>query len=178
MSYNSPYSRKHLIGRIIWKVMWKVFTFIFPRSSGMSVKRLLVNAWGGQISNTAIIYSTAKIFAPWNLEMGAHSCIGPDTDIYNAAKIVIKENAIVSQYAYLCTATHNIRDIDFSLYSIPIVLEKDCWVSAKCFIGPGVTIGEGAVVGATASVYRDVPAWSVVGGNPATIINRRILRDE
>jgi putative colanic acid biosynthesis acetyltransferase WcaF len=110
--------------------------------------------------------------------MEAYSCIGPDTDIYNAAKIVIREGATVSQYSYLCTATHDIRDKNFALYSLPIVLEKKSWVAAKCFVGPGVTVGEGAVVGASASVYKDVPPWSVVGGNPARVINNRIIRHE
>lgn len=105
------------------------------------------------------------------MEVG--SCIGPDTDIYNAAMVILKEGAIVSQYSYLCTATHDIRDKNFRLYSLPIILEKNSWVASKCFIGPGVTIGKGAVVGASASVYKDVPAWTVVGGNPAKIINKR-----
>lgn len=133
-------------------------------------------AWGGVISDSATIYSSARIFAPWNLFMEDYSCIGPNTDIYCATKVVLKEKAIVSQYSYLCTATHDIRDRFFTLYSLPITLEKESWVAAKCFIGPGVTIGTGAVVGATASVYRDVPDFSVVGGNPARILNKRVIK--
>ena len=173
MAYYTPYSKKNTIGRYIWAVMWRLIVFPFPRNTGMWIKRPLIRLWGGKISDSATIYSSTRIFAPWNLEMDAFSCIGPDTDIYNAAKVTLKEYAIVSQYSYLCTATHDIRSKDFTLYSLPIVLEKKSWVSAKCFIGPGVTIGEGAVVGASASVYRDVPAWTVVGGNPAKIINKR-----
>lgn len=115
---------------------------------------------------------------PWNLIMEAHSCIGPNTDIYNAAPITLKENAIVSQYSYLCTATHNIRSKTFILYAQPITLEKNSWVAARCFIAPGVTIGEGAVVGATASVFKNVEAWNVVGGNPAKVINQRKIIEE
>ena len=39
----------------------------------------------------------------------------------------------------------------------------------------GVTIGQGAVVGATASVYKNVESWTVVGGNPAKVIKKRVI---
>lgn len=178
MSYSSPYTKKNTVGRYVWTIMWRIAVIPFPRKSGMWLKRTLIRLWGGQISESAIVYSSAKIFAPWNLVMHAHSCIGPDTDIYNAAMVILKDSAIVSQYSYLCTATHDIRSKDFNLYSLPITLEKLSWVSSKCFIGPGVTIGEGAVVGASASVYKDVPEWTVVGGNPAKEINKRVIRNE
>lgn len=57
----------------------------------------------------------------------------------------------------------------------PIVIADQVWVCADAFIGPGVTIGEGAVVGARACVFKDVEPWSVVGGNPARFIKKRIL---
>ena len=57
------------------------------------------------------------------------------------------------------------------------MIEDQVWVSAKAFVGMGVTIGQGAVVGATASVYKDVEPWTVVGGNPARFIKKRELRD-
>jgi len=52
-------------------------------------------------------------------------------------------------------------------------MEDKSWVAADAFVGMGVTIGEGAVVGARACVFKDVEAWSVVGGNPAKFIKRR-----
>jgi putative colanic acid biosynthesis acetyltransferase WcaF len=82
----------------------------------------------------------------------------------------------VSQYAFLCTATHDYEDPDFSLIMKPIDVGDYAWIGARAFVGPGVSIGEGAVVGATASVYRDVPEWTVVGGNPAKVIKQRIMK--
>lgn len=173
MSFISPYSKKDVIKRQLWSACWFLFARPIPRNLCCGWKRYLLRLWGAKIADNAIIYSNCRIFAPWNLIMESNSCIASDTDIYNAAEVILKEGAIVSQYTYLCTATHDIRDVDFQLYSKPIVLERSSWVAAKCFIGPGVTIGEGAVVGASASVYKDVPAWTVVGGNPAKIINKR-----
>lgn len=173
MDFVSPYSKREVITRYIWNICWLCLARPFPRNSFCCWKRFLLRIWGAKIHKTAIVYSSARIFAPWNLVMEAHSCIASDTDIYNAAKVILKEGALVSQYSYICTATHDIRDKKFRLYSKPIVLERYSWVAAKCFIGPGVVIGEGAVVGATASVFKDVPSWMVVGGNPAIIINKR-----
>ena len=53
------------------------------------------------------MYASAKIWAPWNLKMEKGSCIGPEAVIYNQAKVTLEENVCVSQYAYICTAGHN-----------------------------------------------------------------------
>ena len=52
----------------------------------------------------------------------------------------------------------------------------DAWICADAFVGPEVTIGEGAVVGARAVAVKDVPAWTVVVGNPAKEVRKRVLR--
>lgn len=54
----------------------------------------------------------------------------------------------------------------------PIRIGRRAWVAADVFVGPGVTIGERAVVGARASVFRNVDSWTVVGGSPARIIKK------
>ena len=82
-------------------------------------------------------------------------------------------NATVSQRTYLCTASHDIRSPRHEQTEKPIIIEDRAWVAAEAFIGPGVTIGEGAVVGARAAVFKDVEAWTVVGGNPARFLKRR-----
>jgi putative colanic acid biosynthesis acetyltransferase WcaF len=53
------------------------------------------------------------------------------------------------------------------------MIEDHAWIAADAFIAPGVRIGTGAIVGARASVFRDVEPWTVVGGNPAKVLNKR-----
>jgi putative colanic acid biosynthesis acetyltransferase WcaF len=60
-----------------------------------------------------------------------------------------------------------------------ITIEPFAWVAANAFIGPGVTVHEGGVVGACSVVMRDTPAWTVVVGNPAKAVKKRnIARDK
>ena len=105
--------------------------------------------------------------------MDEGAVLGPDTDCYNVSRVYIGKNAIVSQKVYLCTASHDINKKTFDLISKDIIIKKNAWVAADSFIGMGVTIGENAVVGARACVFKDVPDNAIVGGNPAKIIKMR-----
>jgi putative colanic acid biosynthesis acetyltransferase WcaF len=109
--------------------------------------------------------------------MEAHSCLADGVNCYNVAPITIGEQVTVSQEAYLCTASHDIADPLHHLVTAPITIERNAWIGARAYVGMGVTIGEGAVVGATASVYKDVEPWTVVGGNPARFIKNREIKN-
>ena len=56
--------------------------------------------------------------------------------------------------------------------SAPITICDDAWIGMNCIILKGVTIGEGAIVGAGSVVTKDVPAWTVVAGNPARVVKK------
>jgi len=113
-----------------------------------------------------------EYYMPWNLEMGEYSCLASEVDCYNADKIIIGSHTTVSQKTYLCTASHDISKSNNPLITAPIIIQDQVWVAASAFVGMGITIKQGAVVGATASVYKDVEAWTVVGGNPAKFIKK------
>ncbi|MEO8660331.1 MAG: putative colanic acid biosynthesis acetyltransferase [Bryobacteraceae bacterium] len=108
--------------------------------------------------------------------MNDYSCLADDVDCYTVDRIVLGAHAIVSQYSYLCTATHDYRDPNFALIIRPIVLGDHSWVAARAFIGPGVSIGIGAVVGACSCVTKDVDPWVIVAGNPAVFLKPRTMR--
>lgn len=110
------------------------------------------------------------------LRMGHRACLGPEVICYNQNLVVLEDDAIVSQYSYLCTAGHDIdhaNTADSGLITAPIVLRRGAWIGSRAFIGMGVEIGENAVVGAMALVYKNVEPWTVVGGNPCKIIRMR-----
>ena len=174
--YENRLGKKHQVIRFMWGIIWPLGTWFLLRSTGMVWKRFLLCMFGAKIHPTAMIYTSAKIYYPANLVMEENSCLASDVDCYNVDQITICANTTVSQGAYLCTASHDITDSLNSLITAPIVIEDQSWIGAKAFIGMGVRIGQGAVVGATASVYKNVEPWTVVGGNPAKFLKRREIK--
>ncbi len=108
--------------------------------------------------------------------MADHSAMGEDVDCYCVAPIEIGLHAVVSQYSFLCTASHDHEAAGMPGFDAPIRVEALAWIAADVYISAGVTIGEGTVVGARSSVFRDLPPWVVAVGNPARVVKSRILR--
>jgi putative colanic acid biosynthesis acetyltransferase WcaF len=171
--YKNQLSRKNQLARLLWSVVWLIFARPLPRSVCSAWKRFLLRCFGTKIHKTAIVYSSAKIYMPWNLEMDEYACMASEVDCYNVVRVKIGKHATVSQHAFLCTASHDISKSNMPLITAPIAIEDQVWIAADAFIGMGVTIGEGAVVGARAAVFKDVEPWTVVGGNPAKFIKKR-----
>lgn len=174
--YHNTLGRKHQLIRLLWSCVWTLFARPLPRSVGKGWKRFLLRCFGAQIHPTAHIYSSAKVYYPANLIMEAYSCMASGVNCYNVATVKIGSNTIVSQGAYLCTASHDINSPQFPLITAPIILEDQVWVGAEAFISMGVTVSQGAVVGARAAVFKDVEPWTVVGGNPARFIKKRKVK--
>jgi putative colanic acid biosynthesis acetyltransferase WcaF len=158
--------------RFAWNVVWRLLYRPSPRTFH-GWRRVLLRAFGAKIGAAAVPYAAARVWAPWNLTMAANSCLSDDVDCYCVAPITIGPYATVSQYSYLCSASHDYRDPTMPLVIAPIVIAAEAWVAAGAFIGPGVAIGEGAVVGARSTVTHDVEAWTVVAGSPPVVIGQR-----
>ena len=169
-------TRNVKIKRAIWNIISAVLFRPFITPLFRKWRILVLWMFGAQIAWDANVYASVKIWAPWMLRMGHRACLGPDVICYNQDWVVLEDDAIVSQYSYLCTAGHDIdhaNTADSGLITAPIVLRRGAWIGSRAFIGMGVEVGEGAVVGATASVYKNVESWNVVGGNPAKVIKKR-----
>ena len=109
--------------------------------------------------------------------MGDYSCLGPYVICYCGGGVQIGAHSTVSQYSHLCTSSHDYLHPNMPQTFAPIVIEDQVWIATDAFIGPGVRIGQGAVVGARTSVFKDVEPWTVVGGNPAKLIKKRELKE-
>jgi putative colanic acid biosynthesis acetyltransferase WcaF len=107
--------------------------------------------------------------------MGNNSCLADAVDCYCVAKVTIGANTTVSQYSYLCTASHDYTDPAMPLVVAPIFIGEKAWITADVFVGPGVTIGNGAVVTARSSVFSDIEPWVVARGNPAVAFKPRVM---
>lgn len=174
--YHSPLSFGNKLGRLAWGIVWGLLFRPSPRLF-FGWRRFLLRCFGASIGKGVHVYPSAKIWAPWNLMMGEYACLSFSTDCYCVDKISIGPHATVSQYAYLCSASHDITDPQMKLITAPISVGAGAWVCAGAFVSPGVAIGEGAVVAARAVVVKNVGPWEVVGGNPAKFIKKREVSD-
>lgn len=166
--------KPHKTKRIIWYIVNRTLFRLLAGHALMRIRNSILRMFGAKIHKDACVYSSCKIFAPWNLEIGC-TCVGPNTEIYCKDKIIIGDECVISQNSFLCTASHDISTTMLELETSPIKIGNYVWVAADAFVGMGVTIGEGAVVGARAAVFKDVEPWTVVGGNPAKFIKKRII---
>jgi len=132
-----------------------------------SLKRALLRFFGASIGSGVVIKPRVNVHFPWRLKMGAHSWIGEEVFILNFDPVRIGNQACVSQRAFLCTGNHDFRDEKFSFRSAPISIGDGAWVGASVFVGPGVEIGEEAVVTAGSVVLKSLPAARICSGNPA-----------
>ena len=169
------YSLRIQMMRVAWAV-GKLLFRIVPRPF-YAPRRGLLRLFGAKVGGDVNIANTATVYFPWNLEIGDWSSIGEHAYIYNLGKVVIGEKSTVSQRVHLCAGSHDYADTVLPLLTPPISVGDQSWICADAFIGPGVTVGEGAVVGARAVVVKDVESWAVVAGNPARFIKRRELRE-
>ena len=174
--YRNRHSQHNKLARLLWRVIWGLLFRPSPDwANGWRV--LLIRLFGGHAGHHCCVRPSCRIWAPWNLYMGDYACLGADVDCYNVARVEIGGHATVSQYAFLCTASHDVTDPHMELVVAPIRIGAGAWVAARTFVSPGVTVGEGAVVGACSVVMKDVLPWMVVAGNPARKIKERTLRE-
>lgn len=165
-------SRANKLARAIWNLVWA----LLYRPSPVALhgwRSFLLRIFGAKVGAGVHPYPSSRIWAPWNLVMSDHSCLSHYVDCYCVDKVFLGPRVTISQYSFLCTASHDYNQRDMPLVTAPIRIEADAWVTADVFVGPGVTIGEGAVVGARATVLRDVEPWTVVAGNPLRIVGQR-----
>jgi putative colanic acid biosynthesis acetyltransferase WcaF len=171
----SPHSFANKLGRVAWALVWLLCFRPSPRLC-FGWRRWLLRCFGATVGRNVRISPSVRIWAPWNLTIGDEASIAHHVDCYCVALIKIDDHATVSQYSFLCSASHDISDPNMALTSAPIHIESQAWVCAGAFIGPGLHIRQGAVVGARAVVIKDVNAWTVVAGNPARLVRQRELR--
>jgi putative colanic acid biosynthesis acetyltransferase WcaF len=167
------YSRKELFLRVLWVPGSWLFRLI-PKPLH-ELRCLLIRLYGAKVGRNVHLYPSARITYPWLLEIGDDTAIGDGAYLYNLQRLRIGRQVTISQRAHLCGGTHDYRSPQMPLIRATITIEDQAWVCAEAFIGPFVTVGEGAVIGARAVVLRDLGAWDIVTGNPARKVKTRTL---
>lgn len=173
--FHNHLSLRNKIGRGLWIICYNILFRPFPGRIFNPWRIMLLKLFGAKLKGDVTVPNSTKIWAPWNLIM---TTAGFDKNVicYNVDKVILQEYTVISQGAFLCTASHNYASHNHELITAPIIMKGQVWIGAEAFVGMGVTIGEGAVVGARAAVFRDVEPWTVVGGNPAKFIKKRVIK--
>lgn len=166
------FSWRHLAFRAVWNVAWLLLAAWTPPPFHRW-RRLVLIAFGAKIARGARVYGSARIWYPPNLEMGRNAVLGWKVNCYSMDNIVLEDFAEVAQFNHLVTGTHDFNSETFQLYTRPIRICSHAWIAANCFVGPGVTVHEGAVLGACGVTFRDLEPWTVYAGNPAKPIKSR-----
>ncbi|WP_186757022.1 acyltransferase [Echinicola salinicaeni] len=112
------------------------------------------------------------------LKVGNNSSIGPYAYIGCSGYIEIGNNVMMSPRVSIYSENHNFGDtgqpmIEQGVTRSYAIIEDDCWIASNSIILAGVTVGKGSIVAAGSVVTKDVPPYSVVGGNPAKVIKSR-----
>jgi putative colanic acid biosynthesis acetyltransferase WcaF len=133
-------------------------------------KRWLLRLFGAKIGCGLVIKPRVWIKYPWRLTVGDHCWIGQGAWIDNLDNVEIGSHVCISQGAYLCTGSHDHHQRTFDLITKPVRVEDGVWIGARAMLLPGVRVGANAVVAAGATVTKDVPDATLVGGCPAQLI--------
>jgi putative colanic acid biosynthesis acetyltransferase WcaF len=167
-----PYSWKEYVLKFVWRIVWlSIWRICWHRV--YILRSCILKCFGAKVSIKSMYYGSTWIEFPWKFSCGRFSTIGPRVHIYNLGYVSIGENTVVSQDVYLCAGTHLYNYPAMPLLKETIEIGASVWICAGAFIGPGVTVGEGAIVGARGVAMSDVPPWTIVAGNPARKIKKR-----
>ena len=160
----ATWSRRELAARVLWACAVPLFRFSPRPLWGM--RRAILRLYGAEIGRDVRLHPTVRITIPWHLRIGDEAGVGDHAILYALGRITIGARATVSQGAHLCAGTHQLDDPARALVRAPITIGDGAWVCADAFVGPGVTIGAGAVLGARAVAMKDLPAGARGIGNP------------
>lgn len=157
----NPYDKgRGFLAQALWVA---ASTLVFTQVWCPNRLRCAILRWfGAQIGDGVLIKHRVTVQWPWKLTVGDNSWVGTGAELYNIDRIVIGSDVAISQYAYLCTGSHDRDSPTFEFDNGPIVIQDGAWVCARTTVLRGVTIGANSVIGATSVVSRDIPPDSIV----------------
>lgn len=133
----------------------------------------VLRCFGATIGQGVRIKPRVRVKFPWRLMIGDHCWIGEEAWLDNVAPITLEANVCISQGVYLCTGNHDWSDPKFALKPGSIYVEQGSWLAAQSRVGPGVTIGQGAILCLGAVTGRSLDPMVIYAGNPAAPIKKR-----
>lgn len=175
--FGPSFSLGNRVARGLWGVVWLCLFRPSPRTFH-AWRGCLLTLFGARLGEHFRIHGSARVWAPWQFEAGDRVGVGERVNLYNMAPMVIGDDAVISQGSHLCGGTHDYTTENFQLEARPITIGAKAWICTEAFIGPGVHVPEGCVVGARSVMTRtpkDGP-WHVYAGNPVRCVKQRVMQ--
>ena len=137
--------------------------------------RWLYFCWllGNRCAKDVALHRNLQLFACGGISIGAQTTINRGATLDGRGTLTIGNAVSVSEDVKILTASHDLDTPDFKLMLKPVIIKDWVWIGANAIVLPGVTLHEGAVIGAGSVVTRDVAPYTVVAGNPAKFIRCR-----
>lgn len=160
---------------VVVQLWWLVQATLFAYSPQFMFgwRRWLLKLFGAKVGQGVLVRPSVKTTYPWKVTLGDFSWVGDDVILYSLGEIEIGKNVVISQRSYLCAASHDYSQPNFSIFAKKVTIGEEAWLAADVFVAPGVSVGAGAVVGARSSVFHDLPSMMVCVGSPAKPIKPR-----
>jgi len=157
------------------ELLWLVVGALLVGSwlPGSSWRIGLLRLFGAKLGKDVVIKPGFRVKFPWRLVVGNHCWLGERTWVDNLVLVHLGEHVCISQGAYLCTGSHDWSKESFDLIAEPISIASHSWLGARSIVGPGVSVGEGAVLTLGSVATRDLSAWTIHMGVPANPVKER-----
>nr|RNJ64753.1 MAG: colanic acid biosynthesis acetyltransferase WcaF [Leptolyngbya sp. IPPAS B-1204] len=133
----------------------------------------LLRRFGAQIGRGVRIKPGVRVKFPWRLTLGDYVWIGENAWLDNLAEITIESHVCISQDVYLCAGNHDWNHPSFALRTATIYIQQGSWLAARSVVGPGVTIGRGAILALGSVTGRSLEPMTIYAGNPAQPLKMR-----
>lgn len=163
-------------GSIFKRILWYFINILFfqsPLNPFIGLKVFLLRLFGARIGKNLCIKPAVNIKYPWKLSIGDNVWIGENVWIDNLADVIIENNVCISQGAMLLCGNHDYKKDSFDLMIGTIVIKEAAWVGARTTVCPNVTISDGAVLTVGAVATKDLEAFGIYQGIPATKVRDR-----
>lgn len=157
-----------------WAVyLWAICELLFVTnawqiSSGLRVR--VLRAFGADIGKGVVFRPRTRVKFPWKLHIGDRSWVGEGVWFHNQDHIYVGHDVVISQDTFLTTGSHAHRK-DMALITRPIYVDNGAWITSRCVVLGGSTLGRSALVRPLSLLDgRDIPAGEVWGGNPVEFV--------
>lgn len=145
----------------LWAVCELLVVFN-PWQPSSFLRRQTLRVFGAEIGPGVILRPRVRVKFPWKLHVGANTWIGEGVWFHNQDHVYIGENVVISQESFLTTGSHRART-DMGLITSPIHIGSGAWVTSRCMVLGGSTIGESALIQPLTVVRGEIPANTVFG---------------